>query len=741
VRPEPPAPERVKAGWPSRAVARVVVALGWLVVPLVVVAAFLAWHQLPGISSLPESGVNALLPSGTTAGRAELEANKLFGSALLPRIAIVQRNPRGLTRNQQSRIVKRAILLDRDQLPGFPAGSRALPYVNTLGLVPGSRERGTTAITYLGFPSDVSPRAQNTLANHYADAVSVPGARAHATGFIPGSIAQSNAIDDGLIWVEIATILLVALILGIYLRSIIAPLVTLGAAGLSYLIAIRVMAYVADALGLEVQKEVEPIVVVLLLAVVTDYSVFLLSGMLGRLRAGEPPRQAARNATAQVLPIIFTAGLLIAAGLMTLRLASIGFVRALGPAMAIVVLISLGVSVLFVPAAMGILGRWMFWPGLGDRPPAMGRIGESIRRSVARGTSRTLGAVPALIVTTAALALAAAGLVHVHLALTPVRGLAANTPVAEAATQADLGFAAGIVAPTELVVRQRGVGSRELALKRFGRKLRDRPEVAAVIGAALPVLPKRAQVAFHSRDGTAARYFIALRHHPYSSEGIGDFRKLEDEVPGLLARSGLPGAKASFAGDTALASETTAMITTDLVYVGLAACLVNVLLLALFLRSLVAPLLLVAASLLGIAGTLGLTALFQRAWLGTPDMTYYVPLAVGVLLLSLGTDYNLFIVGRIWQEAEERDLRSAIRAAVPRASRAISIAALALAVSFATLAIIPTDPFRSFAFAVCAGVIIDAFIVRTLMIPALLTIAGERSWWPSRRLSRISPQA
>ena len=191
-------------------------------------------------------------------------------------------------------------------------------------------------------------------------------------------------------------------------------------------------------------------------------------------------------------------------------------------------------------------------------------------------------------------------------------------------------------------------------------------------------------------------------------------------------------------GDTALSAETTHMISHDLLYVGLLAMLVNVVLLAAFLRSLIAPLLLVGASLLGIAATLGLTALFQRIALGTPDMTYYVPLAVGVLLLSLGTDYNLFIVGRIWQEAERRDLASAIRAAVPRASRAISIAALALAMSFATLAIIPIDPFRSFAFAVCTGVIVDAFLVRTLMIPALLALAGDWSWWPSRREARAS---
>jgi putative drug exporter of the RND superfamily len=105
-----------------------------------------------------------------------------------------------------------------------------------------------------------------------------------------------------------------------------------------------------------------------------------------------------------------------------------------------------------------------------------------------------------------------------------------------------------------------------------------------------------------------------------------------------------------------------------------------------------------------------------------------------LVLLSLGTDYNLFVVGRNWQEADRRDVPSAIRVAVRRASRAISIAALALAVSFTTLSIIPIDPFRSFAFAVCAGVIIDAFVVRTPMIPALLADVGGKSWWPGRRI-------
>ena len=253
------------------------------------------------------------------------------------------------------------------------------------------------------------------------------------------------------------------------------------------------MAYLAEVSGLHVEHEVEPIVVVLLLAVVTDYSVFFLSGMRARLRAGEdaatrprgmrPPRSCRSSSPP---------GLLVAAGLATLRLAGIGFVRALGPAMAIVVLVSLAVSILFVPAGMGLLGRAVFWPGLSRRParPAADAVGARVRGTVAAGTSRRLGAVPTLAVAAIALVFAATGLAQLTLALTPIRGLARDAPAAAADREAAAGSRAGIVAPTELVVRgARRSGSRRKALERFGRSLYAQPGVGAVIGAALPNVP------------------------------------------------------------------------------------------------------------------------------------------------------------------------------------------------------------------------------------------------------------
>jgi RND superfamily putative drug exporter len=104
-----------------------------------------------------------------------------------------------------------------------------------------------------------------------------------------------------------------------------------------------------------------------------------------------------------------------------------------------------------------------------------------------------------------------------------------------------------------------------------------------------------------------------------------------------------------------------------------------------------------------------------------------------VLLLSFGSDYNLFVVGRIWQESSRDSTAGAIRKAAPRASRAISVAGLALALSFASLALVPLRPFREFAFAMLVGVLLDTFVVRSYLIPSLIALSGRHAWWPSSR--------
>ena len=153
-----------------------------------------------------------------------------------------------------------------------------------------------------------------------------------------------------------------------------------------------------------------------------------------------------------------------------------------------------------------------------------------------------------------------------------------------------------------------------------------------------------------------------------------------------------------------------------------------------FLRSLVAPLYLLACSVLALSASLGLTVLVFQGWLGQDGITFYVPFAAAVLLLSLGSDYNIFAVGRVWQLARDRPLRDAMRIGVPESTRAITAAGIALATSFGLLALVPLQPFRELGFVLAVGILLDVFVVRALLVPALLTLVGPVSGWPSRRL-------
>jgi RND superfamily putative drug exporter len=174
----------------------------------------------------------------------------------------------------------------------------------------------------------------------------------------------------------------------------------------------------------------------------------------------------------------------------------------------------------------------------------------------------------------------------------------------------------------------------------------------------------------------------------------------------------------------------------DLVRVAAAVVLVDLLLLVVFLRALVAPLYLLATSVLAVGAALGLTTWVLQDLLGRDGVIFYVPFAAAVLLVALGSDYNIFSVGYIWEEARRRPLPDALAVAVPRSTRAINAAGVTLAVSFALVALIPVAPFEELAFAVAVGVLIDAFVVRSLLVPAPVSLVGRAGGWPSRRLGR-----
>jgi RND superfamily putative drug exporter len=321
----------------------------------------------------------------------------------------------------------------------------------------------------------------------------------------------------------------------------------------------------------------------------------------------------------------------------------------------------------------------------------------------------------------AGLVVCCAAATQMRLGFTLVRGQSAGAEVKRAQDDAERGFPAGVTAPTEVLVEASGLARRQAAVARLERGIAAVPGIAAVLGSAT-----RPAGLFVSKTGTAARFLVVLRPEALDAKAIDVLRRLRGRMPDLLRRSRLTGARVSYAGDTALADETVRSIRGDGVRVGLVVLLVNLVLLALFLRAVWAPLYLLAASVLAVGATLGATTWLMQHVLRHDDVTYYVPFAAAVLLLSLGSDYNVFVVGRIWQAARDRPLREAIADTAPRTSSTITTAGLTLAGSFALLALIPLRPMRELALAMAAGILLDTFVVRSLLVPSLLALFRGR---------------
>jgi RND superfamily putative drug exporter len=206
-------------------------------------------------------------------------------------------------------------------------------------------------------------------------------------------------------------------------------------------------------------------------------------------------------------------------------------------------------------------------------------------------------------------------------------------------------------------------------------------------------------------------------------------------MPRLLATAGLTNAQVSYIGNTAIGLTLVNQARADVVRVAIAVALVNLVLLMLYLRALVAPLYLLASTVLAVGAALGLTTMLFQDVFSHDGLIFYVPFAAAVLLVALGSDYTIFSVGYIWDQARHRSLRQALAVAVPRSTRAITVAGVTLAASFALAAIIPLAPFYELAFMMAVGVLIDTFIIRSLLIPALISMVGRASGWPGKRLA------
>ena len=325
-----------------------------------------------------------------------------------------------------------------------------------------------------------------------------------------------------------------------------------------------------------------------------------------------------------------------------------------------------------------------------------------------------------------------------------------------AATVADLAGALGSLAatfdaqpdavlfPTSIPASAQSTALQGQIASVFGRLPGDLRTLAAAY-AALPddlLIPttlggtsaaqvKAAVAAYVSGSGAVTRLFIITTDDPYSIAAFDTVRRTREVLDPVGAQFG-PGAHAYVGGPTAELADTQTALDTDFQHVAVITVLGVFLVLVLLLRAIVAPMYLVLTVLLSYLSTLGLTSWFYQSVLGQPGVNFFLPLMVFVLLVALGSDYNIFLMSRVREESERRPIREGTRVASGRTGAVITSAGLILAGTFGSMASAPLVVLFQIGVAVAVGVLIDTFLVRSILVPALTTLVGDRAWWPSR---------
>ena len=552
-----------------------------------------------------------------------------------------------------------------------------------------------------------------------------PGLRAYVAG--PAGVSADllgalGSIDLMLVAVTSAVILL---ILVVVYRSPVLPLLVLFVAGAALGVTQGVLYLLARADVLTTSSDVQGILNVLVLGAATDYALLMVARFRTELSRRNRYAAAAAALRGSVGAIVASAGT-VALGLLCLVASDLGLNRELGPAGAIGVGCALLATLTLLPAVLALAGRSAFWP---RRPavPALEASGNGGERADGRGgwsgVAALVGRHPRRVWIGSALVLGffSLGLLTLDASGIPDSELLSRQDVESVQGQRVLGehFPGGAGSPSVVIARAEAVPAVTAAARTV-------PGVADV----RPYGPDPASAPVEV-DGLA-RVDVVLAHAPDSVEAQATVRALRTEL------AAVPGADALVGGQTAIEVDFNAAAERDRM-VMLMVLGVVFLVLAALLRSLLAPLLLLATVVLSFLAAIGVSAVVFTEVLGFPRVDSTYPLHAFVFLVALGVDYNIFLMHRVREEARTFGTRTGTLRALVATGGVITSAGIVLAATFSALALIPLVLLIQLAFTVAFGVLLDTFLVRSLLVPALTVDLGERIWWPTRGPAGAGP--
>jgi RND superfamily putative drug exporter len=751
-----PLPDRFFGG-----LGRFVVRFRWLVLAIWIVAV-VATAALPSLSSEINNDNSQFLPASTPSSQAGNLADPILGSFNnASNVTIIGADRAGVLSSG-----------DIATLTRIAIAVRTLPHVTsarTLAVSADGRAVQILVRSAINF-SDIT--RQKTLINSIDSAIAAahapPGFEVSIAGPVATNVANQVSSQKTGSETQTFSLVFIILLLFVIFRSALAPIITLLPAGLSLLVSTRLIGELG-AHGLKISEITELLLIILVLGAGTDYGLFLVFRVREEIRRGAETREAVERAVVRVGESITASAGTVIIALLSLLLASFGIYHDLGVPLAIGIVVILLAGLTLLPALLAIFGRAAFWP---TRP----RSGQP--RDGAWGT------IAARLIHRPALTLAAGVLLFAALALGALGyhsggfGGAAGAPKGSAAAKGNglisAHFPASSANPANLVFRYatpvwqepQEVVNAERSLAGSGQftallgpldpngtrlSASEYGHIHAALGRAAQQLPRaepagvslpvaeynayRATAAFVGPSGHVIQFEASLRAGgQQTTAALNATPRIRRVVAGAARSSGA--SEAGVAGEAAALYDVSTTSDHDLVKIIPIAILAIAILLAVVLRSLVAPLYLIVSVAFSYLAALGVATIVFIDISGESGLTFILPFLMFIFLLALGEDYNILVMTRIREEARAYPLRTAVVRAVGRTGSTVTSAGLVLAGTFGVLAVVSGSSssgsqVRAIGFGLAIGILMDTFIVRTVLVPATVTLLGRWNWWPA----------
>jgi RND superfamily putative drug exporter len=508
--------------------------------------------------------------------------------------------------------------------------------------------------------------------------------------------------------------LVIVLLLAIYRAPLIA-LVPIVVVGLAYQAATGFIYLYADS-GQNVNSNSTSILIVLMFGVGTDYCLLLVSRYREELHRIDDKHLAMRSALRRAGPAILASGCTVVAAMLVLLLSEAGTTKTLGPVSAIGVGCVLLAGLTLLPALLTVAGRRGFWPrssALACRPEEIAEDHPGVWRRVGDRVLRRPGFT--LAATTALFAVFALGLLAYQEDYSI--GGAFKKDIESVTGFEVLGRAlpAGALGPTAVLVERRDGRVTTADIDKARRRLENVDGVATVRPPAEP-----------SKNGRIGRFDVVFEDDPYSQAALERVQTLRSRLRNLG-----PGVRALVGSGSAVQDDFNRAAERDLRVIVPVALLVITIILGVLLQAIVAPVVLIATVLASFFGTLGLSVFFFIKVLGDRGVDASLPTFAFIFLVALGVDYTIFLMSRVREEARTHGTREGTLRALAATGPVITSAGIILAGTFSVLMTLPVTFAFNIGFMVAVGILLDTFIVRTLMVPAAIELLGDRIWWPS----------